>query len=177
MPIESASDPRASFVTDAYLASRHRILGGSCSYSDSAAGAGQRPLFHVHDSEKAGLGLGMSNVVDADESGVLLGFFQQPAMRLTLFGPTSNLLISIYPDTLLDEAMNQPIDDLLLDTELTLDSLEKSDNPVLKRIAERLLDKRPDSVVAGHVSHASSSGRGHSSHVTGRFEDETGAAS
>jgi len=73
--------------------------------------------------------------------------------------------------------MTQPIDDLLLDTELTLDSLEKSDNPVLKRVAERLLDKRPDSVVAGHSSHSSSSGRGHSSYVTGRFEDDQGSVS
>jgi hypothetical protein len=48
---------------------------------------------------------------------------------------------------------------------------------VLKRVAERLLDKRPDSVVAGHSSHSSSSGRGHSSYVTGRFEDDQGSVS
>lgn len=68
--------------------------------------------------------------------------------------------------------MTKPIDDLLLDTELTLDSLEGSDNPILKRVAERLMDKRTGPAVASHSSHSSSSGRGHSSFVTGRFEDE-----
>jgi len=96
---------------------------------------------------------------------------------LTQFGPASNFLFSRSSDPLVDNAMNQPIDDLLLDTELTLESLEKSDNQVLKRVAERLLDKRPDSVVAGHSSHSSSSGRGHTSYVTGRFEDAPGTAS
>ena len=48
----------------------------------------------------------------------------------------------------------------------SLEMLEDSDNEVLNRIADRVSD---DSIEcsAGHSSHSSSSGRGHSSYVSG----------
>ncbi len=58
--------------------------------------------------------------------------------------------------------------------ELSLADLEGELNPVLERVKERLLGLRTtDPEKAAHGSHSSSSGRGHTSYVAGRFEDET----
>ena len=68
-------------------------------------------------------------------------------------------------------------DDLLRgDSELSLADLEGDLNPVLERVKSRLLGERgAEPEKAGHSSHSSSSGRGHSSYVGGRFEDEVAA--
>ncbi len=66
------------------------------------------------------------------------------------------------------------IDDDLLNGvgEISLAELETTLNPVLERVRDRLLGERgADPEKAGHSSHSSSSGRGHSSYVGGRFED------
>lgn len=67
-------------------------------------------------------------------------------------------------------------DDLLNgDAELSLAELETTLNPVLERVRDRLLGERGvDPIKAGHGSHSSSSGRGHTSYVSGRFEDPDG---
>jgi hypothetical protein len=67
-------------------------------------------------------------------------------------------------------------DELLNDgAELTLAELETTLNPVLERVRDRLLGERgADPIKAAHGSHSSSSGRGHSSYVSGRFEDLDG---
>ena len=68
--------------------------------------------------------------------------------------------------------MNQN-DDFLMDAEITLSDLEGSANPVLERVKSRLLNEQGKSGAhMGHPSHSSSSGRGHNSYVTGRFEDQ-----
>jgi hypothetical protein len=48
---------------------------------------------------------------------------------------------------------------------LSLTDIENTDSAILERIANDLVDS--NSVVAGHSSHSSSSGRGHSSFVSG----------
>jgi hypothetical protein len=56
------------------------------------------------------------------------------------------------------------------DNLFSLEDLENSDNSILKRVAQRLTDEDnagPNGPIASHVSHSSSSGRGHSSHVSG----------
>ena len=56
-------------------------------------------------------------------------------------------------------------DKILTDSNLSLEDLEKMDSEILKRIGDQL--KNSDQIVAGHSSHSSSSGRGHSSYVSG----------
>lgn len=68
-------------------------------------------------------------------------------------------------------------DDFLMDAEITLSDLEGSANPILERVKRRLISEKggPDAHMA-HPSHSSSSGRGHNSYVSGRFEDQPPAA-
>jgi len=68
--------------------------------------------------------------------------------------------------------MTQQQDDILTDGEVTLADLENSDHPVLARIRERLLGTQANAAKP-HSSHSSSpNGKGHTSYVNGRFEDE-----
>ena len=48
----------------------------------------------------------------------------------------------------------------------SLEMLENSDNSILNRIADQVSDEDTVSCSASHSSHSSSSGRGHSSHVS-----------
>lgn len=69
--------------------------------------------------------------------------------------------------------MSKSDDDFLDgDGEVSLADLEGSLNPVLERVKDRLLGQQTsDPMKASHSSHSSSSGRGHTSYVSGRFED------
>lgn len=50
----------------------------------------------------------------------------------------------------------------------SLDMLENSENTVLERVADRINDEDTyNASAASHSSHSSSSGRGHSSYVSG----------
>ena len=49
----------------------------------------------------------------------------------------------------------------------SLEDLENSDNSILNRIAEQVNDDEGMNCSASHSSHSSSSGRGHSSYVSG----------
>ena len=49
----------------------------------------------------------------------------------------------------------------------SLDMLESSDNPILSRIADRISGSESEVMTASHSSQSSSSGRGHTSHVSG----------
>lgn len=64
----------------------------------------------------------------------------------------------------------QDNDDFLMDAEITLSDLEGSANPILERVKRRLVGGKETHM--GHASHSSSSGRGHTSYVSGRFEDQ-----
>jgi len=49
----------------------------------------------------------------------------------------------------------------------SLEMLENSDNSILNRIADQVNDEDTINCSASHSSHSSSSGRGHSSYVSG----------
>ena len=49
----------------------------------------------------------------------------------------------------------------------SLEMLENSDNSILNRIADQVNDEDAVDCSASHSSHSSSSGRGHSSYVSG----------
>lgn len=68
-------------------------------------------------------------------------------------------------------------DDFLMDAEISLSDLEGSANPILERVKKRLISEKggPEAHM-GHPSHSSSSGRGHNSYVSGRFEDQPSSA-
>lgn len=69
--------------------------------------------------------------------------------------------------------MTQQNDDFLMDAQITLSDLEGSANPILQRVKNRLLNEvSGENKSSSHSSHSSSSGRGHTSFVTGRFEDQ-----
>ncbi len=76
-----------------------------------------------------------------------------------------------------DNVAQDSNDDFLMDAEITLSDLEGSANPILERVKKRLISEKggPDAHMA-HPSHSSSSGRGHNSYVSGRFEDQPPAA-
>ena len=61
------------------------------------------------------------------------------------------------------------------DSDLRLSDFESSDNPIVARIAARIrsdVSEAQQPVRANHSSHSSSpGGKGHTSYVSGRFED------
>ena len=68
--------------------------------------------------------------------------------------------------------MTQQTQDFLTDGDVTLADLENGSNPILDRVKKRLLNEAStgDAHMA-HPSHSASTGGGHNSYVSGRFED------